>query len=243
MPEESIEVLLERVDGNVRHLRVEFDKRAALDAEVADSLRKRITSLETTRTWLSGIVAAAGAAAALLSRKDILAWFLGCWALMLAGCVNVPVGYRPLASASEWSANMRPVTLYVSDKLTPQCIEAVAAGILFWYAHGVTYVTIGGTVPEARTAPEEIMMSEIVVSAGSPKEATHAAATLQYRAHGEMLAARVVFRSGYCAPVVAAHELGHALGLPDVDMPGNVMHWALPDIGDDVAKRQLDLVR
>ena len=138
---------------------------------------------------------------------------------------------------------MRPVTLLVSDELSPDCVAALADGFLFWYAHGVTYVVSGGTVPESRTAVDEIAFSEIVVSSGSPMAASHAAATHQYSRHGMMVAARIVFRAGYCEPIVAAHELGHALGLSDVNEPGNVMHWALPGIGDDVTEAQLDVVR
>ena len=54
MPEESIEVLLERVDGNVRHLRVEFDKQAA----AIPKLRARVAALEKDRSWVLGAFAA-----------------------------------------------------------------------------------------------------------------------------------------------------------------------------------------
>jgi hypothetical protein len=240
--DESIDVLVERIDGNVRHLRAEFDKQA----ETIPVLKARIESLETDRTWVKGVLAAVVGLLGLLNRKEILALFLGCWGFLLAGCVQAP----PLAPSPprgqremHWAAEFRPVSLIVSSALSKPCVASVMGAMSFWYVHGATYVVPAGVVSEARTSHDEMMLGEIAVSAGEPTRAVHAAATLQYGVGPDIYAARVVFRPEYCDMNVAAHELGHALGLTDVDAPGNVMHWEVHGIGFDVTPEQLAAIR
>ena len=239
---DSMEVLLERVDGNVAHLKEDF---AELKAQIP-AMHKRIDELEKKQAryaaWVSGAVAAAGA---LSQRKEILA-LLFTMMMLIAGCAAPSLGPR-LGRPGEtfrWAPGFRPVVVLVSEGLSDECLRSLEGGLAYWYAHGVTYLEIFYNVPEPLTRVEEFLEPTIGVSEEAPVRDSHAGSTKQYAFEGLMLAAEVRFRPEFCVPGLASHELGHALGLADdYRNPGNVMFWAFPGLGPNVTAAQLEVVR
>lgn len=143
-----------------------------------------------------------------------------------------------------WHESVRDVPMVMSESLTPECQAAVYAGLEWWREQGIDFVEDPSIVPQSRAhATRE---GEIAVSAGTPDKESHVGATSQLAKNYFMHSAQVRFLQSWCNPTLAAHELGHALGLPDIydtKEKGNVMFWTLPGAGLHVTKYQLEKIK
>lgn len=167
-------------------------------------------------------------------------------ALTLTACAPLPLPLEnPTAmSHPRWCPQERPVYVAVAQELGPECLAEVAAGVAYWQALGVDYLSVM-VVPRAVISdPPPNRFISIVGEA--PDDPIAAADARVARLHPGCLRLASI-RLAVCRKQTVAHELGHALGLlehhPD---PGNLMFWAA-DMNVDgpygITPAQVDHVR
>jgi len=223
---DSTEVLLERVDGNVKHLRDEFDRLR----EELPTLAKRVESLENHRSWLAGVVAVLGV---LVGRKEIMA-LLGGFVFLL-GCIQAP----PVQTGPS-VMETRPVRVIVDERL-PECEQAaIGAAVTFWRNYGIE-INLELWDPEAPGHIGDVLFVDDEIEEENVLGLTMAIEAVIEPGHAEIVAAVVVLDS--CLAQTATHELGHALGLPHREERGALMFPSIQGGGWDVSELELSWIR
>ncbi len=188
-----------------------------------DAFDARLASLEATRSEGKGWVKAAWAFGG--GTIGAIGWILGkVWPVLLvwlAGCAAPMPSWRAVA----------PVDVTVDASFDADCQGAFAFALGSFWGRFTDRLELRVIELNGRRQP---MFGEIlVVAADRPGDVV----ATTYRAvtrTGQITAARILIEPGYCWPDVAAHELGHALGLPDTNATGTIMcspeecsDWAL----------------
>jgi hypothetical protein len=195
-----------------------------------DDLEVKVQALRENHSWAKGVWAAVvtvGGAAFALAGWLLRVWPLGF--LFLAGCVAGPYG-----AESKWPQALRPVVVRIDSAMSPACLEAARVAFRYWNSIA-DYLRL-----EEVPNPGRPQWGEIRVHEGDLKEPDWIGGTNRHTATAlepdGILHADVTLGCGCTvrANVLAAHELGHALGLTHSPDPYALMyeapaHWALTD--------------
>lgn len=131
----------------------------------------------------------------------------------------------------------RPVYVQASDALSPTCAEAVLDAVEFWAARDVTMVLSSVPWTSPSLDPDQHVPGVVSVRWDFIDGPVEGDATLSLTLLCNVFDAKV--RLDRCTAGVAAHELGHALGLPHLNVPGNLMHETVESMGWDLTLDQL----
>lgn len=121
----------------------------------------------------------------------------------------------------------RPAHVQASSLLPDECLLALADAVAFWRGMDVA-MSLAVVDPGATSQLGIAVIGVIAVLPGKlatwPK-LVHGETSYFHSIGGDILAAEIVPAS--CNTRVVAHEIGHALGLVDVEAPWNLMHSEL----------------
>ncbi len=171
----------------------------------------------------------------------------------LSACAADPV---PVERTNEWPVGAhwcpeeRPAHVIVSDALEPDCAAAMSHAVVWWAApeRGVDYLTFAIVPDEDLTWSKPVPMF-IQVTTDIPEKTGAAGDTRIARLTPTCLqAAEIRFDPYWCrsSSNTARHELGHALGLPDLYDPkdrNNLMYWIGTGSNEALTEAQLEQVR
>jgi len=210
--------------------------------ECLPGLVVRIEALEKTDAKRTAWAAGAGAAVSALFTSALwVATRLHLLALALLLCCAAPSPLAHSAKPAEPTRHHWPtqVEMFADVDLGEECILSIAEALDFWIANGVTKID-----RLVLTKGLEPGLGYITATVGDPGVERFVASTFLQVDGPNMLWADINFRPGYCTPLVAAHEIGHALGLDDsyTDI-GNVMYWEVHDQGPAVTLEQIRAVQ
>lgn len=134
----------------------------------------------------------------------------------------------------------RPAIVQASSDLSNECMEAITDDVLWYRERGVT-MAVSIVEPDAPSQLGVPVGGVIAVHSGTPTEPYALAETLRaLTVGGNVFYADVTLRT--CDARAIAHELGHALGLVDTSIRGNLMNWYFEDGGWSLTESQLDWI-
>ncbi len=162
---------------------------------------------------------------------------------LLAACAADNDGYDP----STWPRfASRPVHVQASSELPDEYMLSLGAAVAFWQQRGgvsMTFEVVDPGVPSQVGVP---VAGVVAVKPGKPSshdplnKHPHAEVVLAKTIGGDVFAAELTLDT--CNTFAVLHEVGHALGLPDVDVRGNAMSGELGGIGFGLTDEQYDHV-
>jgi len=248
---ERLEALAEKLDERHEALTTLLEEREegrdereaardeAMRAFVRDVVREalapmhvRLDAVEQKQrqiTWIGG---------ALVSASGVLAWMwehFGKYVapvlfLAVLSCAHLPEATK-MRAAYGWPTWRRPVRLAIASDITPECFQALMAGLRFWQSQGVDYLE-PHVVPAAELVPGLPIAGTIAVVTASVKDPESLGET--FSVHDSWGSQAAEIRLARCRAQTAAHELGHALAGPAHSVePANLMYYGADLERDD----------
>jgi hypothetical protein len=131
---------------------------------------------------------------------------------------------------------VRPVRVEASSDMPDDCVEATIAAVDFWRARDVT-MALSMVPPTAPSLGEQHVAGVISVKWGQLPDPVAGETKASRTILCDIFGAKVTLE--LCTPMVAIHEVAHALGLEHDPEVGNVMFKFVEGMGLDLNAAQL----